>query len=395
MPLLDASTWNLPGKTPPSTVIEGEARVIPPSPVDLSTEPDFPGDSARDRAEDPIYVQGQNLRNWISKLPYGPLRTLDPKKLNTKAQFFEQLTRSLPLSEFNLPNYIYRPDMLDHREFQEALLAIRDSQAQTQPLAITNDASAEPDLFTESSSPSSGRHTTSTITVPPETRVPGIDRIQSQLEAAIVSLDYSEGFPALANGRPFWQRLDTEEEAAYDAFISYLEMGGARKRKDLIAYPPDDVESWFHINYWVYRAKAFELYRVADANKLRLHRMLQTEDSHYKVAEKLFAKMAKAFEHFSEEQIIELGVEKAIGVMEKIVKVQRISVGLSANGGAIDPQDLKKSPTTVVITQQIVQNTGESAPIDEDAPDLLVDSPDAIEQAQELIIRVQQGQDME
>ncbi len=396
MPKVDMSDWKLNAKeraTDPAHTIEGEARditnqaSIEEDAVDLSAEPAFTQDPARDR--------GPSLQTFVAQLPYGPIRSLDPHKLDTKAHLFEQLNASLPLNELNLPNFIYRPDMLDHTMIQRALLAFRD-QAPTSTTTNSQGADSseeEPDLFSDTilsslvlDQPGS---TTTAIRVSPETRFQGIQDIQSQMEAAMIHLEYHEGFPALPDGTPFWERLATEPENAFDAFFSYIEAGPTRKRKDLIAYPTEQVNEWFHIYFWTYRVKAFELFKVVDANKRRVFRMLQTEDSHFKQAEKLLTKVTATLDGYTAEEWKDVGIERLIGALEKLVKVQRISAGLSANGGAIEPEDLKRAPSTQVIVNQIVENTPETQKNREDDLDLLVDSPESVEMAQQLIISTQ------
>jgi hypothetical protein len=297
----------------------------------------------------------------------------------------------------NLPNFIYRPDMLDHSAIQAALLAIQN------PLPLISPPSLE-----DSDSLDTGSTPTPSIRVSPETPVDGtmisgrsasdphLEEIQSQLDAATLPITYHEGFPALEDGTPFWRKLVTEDSVAFEAFVQYLELGGARKRTDLQGYPQEAVTEWFHVNFWTYRVKAFELYRVVDAQKTRLLRMLKTEDSHFVMAERLFKKIDTITDGVDfEEALKKLEPEKLINILDKIVKIQRISVGLAANGGAIEAEDLRRSPTTNVLVQQIVEKTGETVKVEEDTPDLLLDAPDAIEQAQDLIIKTQQQRPMD
>ncbi len=404
MPEIDISSWNIASKRQKADpgIIEGIAEDVTNRPsieedvVDLTSEPEFPEDKARDR-ETLQAEASDGLHRYLNSLPFGPIRQLDSKRLHTKWSLFEQLNPTIPLNEFNLPNYYYRADMLDHHHIQHILLM--HEQAHNPMVAKGVEfSSEEPDLFNDGSSSydslASGS-TTTAIRVSPQTAVEGLEDIQSQLEAAMVTLDYGEGFPALPNGVPFWRRLDTEPENAFDAFVGFIELGPTRKRVDLIAYPPEEVTAWYHMYAWAYRVKSFDLFRVVDANKRRLHRMLSTEDDHYNVAEKLMRQIAPLFEgaEFAE-KLKALDPDKLIGVLEKVTKLQRVSVGLNANGGAIDASDLKKAPTTNVLVQQIVQNAPETAQKQEDMPDLLTESPDAVDLAQELIIRTQQGQSL-
>lgn len=359
-------------------VIEGEARDITDQgtpeeeSIDLSAEADFPEDRATLR-EDPAAA----LHNFASSLPFGPIRQLRASELSSKWRLFEQLTPTIPLNEFNLPNFYYRADMLDHQDIAQILISAHENYNGT----------------VQGSTPAT------TIRDTPETPVDGHDgpqspiqvrtlgQLQETLDAAMVSLEYHEGFPALPDGKPFWKQLDCEPTAAYDAFVFYLEAGSTRKRSDLIGYPTDDVNEWFHIYYWQYRAKAFELFKVVDHNKRRIERLINTEDSHYVAAERIFRTIADAIKGPEfQEKLMALDPEKLVGVLDKVVKIQRISTGLNANGGAVDPADLKKAPQTNVIVQQIVQNGAETVQKSEESMDILMDNPDAVELAQSLIL---------
>jgi len=356
-------------------VIEGEARDITnqgtpeEEAVDLSSEAAWPEDHATVRED----VAQKTLHSIASSIPFGPIRSLRASELSTKWRLFEQLTPTIPLNEFNLPVFYYRADMLDHRTIAETLLHHKSEAGTVQ-----------------------GSTPATTIRDTPKTPIDGqegqvaqqtLGQLQETLDAAMVTLEYHEGFPALPNGTPFWQQLDCEPRDAFDAFVFYLEAGSTRKRSDLIAYPTDSVNEWFHIYYWTQRAKAFELFKVVDHNKKRIERLLKTEDAHFVMSERLFRQLDKIMsgEDF-EEKLKTLDPEKLVKVLDTIVKIQRVSAGLNANGGAVDPTDLKKAPQTTVILQQIVENQPESAQNTDESMDLLMDNPDAVDLAQQLVI---------
>ncbi len=361
-------------------VIEGEARDITDQEsvedeaVDLSEEAAFPQDRATLR-EDQVNAR---LHSFASSLPFGPIRQLRAKELSSKWRLFEQLTPSIPLNEFNLPNFYYRADLLDHSEIASALLNAHALYTSPTHSPGSTPATTIRDLPER---PVDGQEEHSAL----ETR--SLGQLQESLDAAMVSLEYHEGFPALPNGTPFWRKLDCEPQNAYDAFVFYLEAGSTRKRSDLMGYPTDDVNEWFHIYYWQYRSKAFELFKVVDHNKRRIERLIKTEDSHYVMAEKLFKNIAELVGGADfVEKLKELDPEKLIGVLDKVVKIQRISAGLVATGGAVDPTDLKKAPQTTVIMQQIIENGQETVTKTEETMDLLMDNPDAVDLAQSLIL---------
>jgi hypothetical protein len=379
MPNLDIDSWELNSKTrkgdyTPPTIdaeyvdITGREDIDEDS-VDLASEPEFPKDAARERDDSNKPAASLNLT-------FGPLRKIDPRGLNSKWQLVKALTPGLPLNEYDLPTYIYRADMLDHRIIQYSML---------------NQSPGE-----------SGEQSTTPSTIFPPAQAPGSNNnvpdpalqleAQKMLDAAIVHLDYPEGFPTYQN-RPFWQRLDFETENAHDAFVSYLELGAKRTMHDLIAYAADDVLEWFHTYYWQTRVKAFELYRTAFLNKQRVMRMLETEDSHFGQAEKLLKKLGPIFESFTSEELKEVGFAKLVDSFEKLAKVQRISAGLPANGVSSMSDEMKTVPTVQVISQQIVQNSPENREDQAEDLQILDGNTDLIEKAQEFIIEYQSEQD--
>jgi hypothetical protein len=316
-------------------------------------EPEFLQDDCRDREDAPSSVPTTRRT--------GPLRNVDPKKVNTAWQLIEQLSPGLPSNEYDLPIFIYRPDMLDYAAIARSLAA--------------------------------GEHdTTPTLVGPAQAPVLGTQEMNAMLEAAIVPLSYNEGFPVLPSGMPFWTQLEYEPKEAYDAFVNYLELGGARQISQLIAYNLDELKEYYHMYYWTHRVKAFDLYKVAHHQKVKLQRMLATEDSHYRTAERLMRKLETYFEGvtFDEDNI---SPEKAVGILEKLVKIQRVSVGLPANGESKENPGNERTVTPVnVIMQQISQNKDASKTKQGNDVDLLLEDPDAVELAQELIIKMQGGQ---
>lgn len=343
-----------------STQLELEAIDITPRPNQIRTRDADPADERPDVLTEQV------------RLPYGPLRQLNPAELSLKWQLMEQLAKSLPLNEFDLPIYVYRPDMLDHNALRSLLQAVHTS-------------SSDESTSTEGS-------TTPTIHSHPQMRAAEISYAQSMLDSATVPLTYYEGFPVAPNGLPFWEKLPYEPKQSYDAFIYYLEMGGARQIHLLSAYDLGDLKDWFHSYMWAFRVRAFDLFRLANAQKIRLHRMLATEDSHFLMAEKLIKKVNQHLDTGTnfEDKIAELDLDKIVAVLDKLVKVQRISVGLAAQGG-IDPEMKPRKDPSVQITMQQITNDGSQRKADSSDFDLLQDDPDSIELAQELIIKTQKA----
>lgn len=344
----------------------------------LASEPDFPADNTQYRESDPLAPvesssanqdeYGNKAKSLVASLPVGPLRRLNPQDMDRKWKLLQQLSNTLPLNEYNLPIFIYRADMLDHSLIKRIL----DDQAE----------SKHHGLMTPAAKPSKAAW---------EGRSTGIRDAMSHLTSAQVPLDYTEGYPTLPNGQPFWNQMDSEHKEAHDAFIFYLEMDGVRRMSGLAHLPLDQVREWYHTYYWDYRVKSFDLYRTAHQNRLKVQRMLRVEDDHFRLASKIMASVDSIVnsQDFAD-NLAKLDPEKLINVFEKLVKVQRISVGLPV-GSAAGLDNRPQAPsTTNIIMQQITQGDAKPQDDTEDVMATLANDEDALEKAQDLILGMQQ-----
>lgn len=286
----------------------------------------------------------------------GALAGVDFSRTNTLWQLIKALTVKLPRNEFNMPVYIYRPDMLDVHKIVTAI-------------ALTT--------------------TTSSGSVGSAVQGTGIEEIQQELDTARYMLNYEEGFPTCGKGMPFWRQLDFEPPNAYNAFMAYIELGGARSINDIISYSQDDLVEWYHMYYWAERVLAFDSYKIVNHQKRKLQRMLSTEDSHYRMAERYLAKLGTYLDTIEFDADNGMTPDKAIGMMEKLVKIQRISVGLTANGERSEDASARRDPPVQVVMQQI-NNDGKQKDTQEDTKrfDILMTDPDALQKAQALILEM-------
>lgn len=372
MPQLDLTDFNLAaqnrrGSPIEPLIIDGDAVDVTPvdeddTDVEIPQEPPFPKDLARDREPSPI-------EQMVQALPYGPIRAIRPEELVSKANLLEQLTGTIPTNEYNLPDFVYRADLLDHVWIATILNNIKNPPTPTA---------------------SEFQATTTSISSAAQARSAGTTDIQAHLDASIVRLIYHEGFPTMPNGIPFWMQLDFEPKVAYDAFLEYLELGANRALHKLQLSPLDEVREHYHMFYWSYRVRAFDLYRLANATKVRLQRALEVDDNHYTTAGRLLKSVTDVLGQFNAEEIKEVGFEKLVGVLDKLAKIQRVAVGMSATGGSAD-EGGPKAPTTSVIIQQIAQNTPQTRVEQHEDLDILHDNPEALDLAQELIIRSQKA----
>lgn len=271
---------------------------------------------------------------------FNPLLKLDPKRVNTRRDILEQLNALIPQNDYGLPIFIYRADLLHPQDF----LCLSDTSDQE-----------------------------------------GFRLLQDRVNASMVTISYHQGFPVLPNGQPFWQCLDYEPQEAHQAFLAYLELGAARQLHALESWKMDVLLDFYHVYYWGPRIQAFELYRVAQHQRIKLHRVLTVENDQYEKATQLIQKLMSAL---TDEKLEEMSGTQVLRALDTLMKTQRTAVGLSANGGAEQGKEAPKATTMELILQQVSQGAQpEKVKKDEDI-DLLMADPGAIEQAQKLILKM-------
>lgn len=348
------------GRSRGPIVIEGEATDITPDEggddAEVSERP-FVQDPSRDRektlAESPFAV-----------IPYGPVRALKVEELHTKWHLMEQLNKTIPHNEYDLPDFIYRADLLDHEYVASALKGLHNRSIQ------------DP--------------TTTAILPPANGAGPSAQDIQAHLDAAIVRLDYAEGFPTLPDGMPLWSKLDWEVDTDYQMFIAYLESGVDRALHKLIAWSLDELKVAYHVYMWEVRVKCFDMYKVAQAAKIKLRRMLDTDDSQYKRSEKFLAKIETVLDQFNNDEIKEVGFDKLLKSFGDLMKIQRVAAGLPVNGPP-SSDEVVRAPTTNIIMQQIAQTNPQKTEEEGENLDLLTEDPATLALAQDFILRSQKA----
>jgi hypothetical protein len=314
------------------------------------------------RNTNPVYVEGTVISRTEKplpeaecrdrepegeQLPAGPLRLLDKTALTSRKDIQEQLTKTLPLNDLNMPIFIYRTDMIDPLTFE--------------PMVAGN-MSAEQ-----------------------------IRGITNMLNAATIRLDYSESYPILPSGSPLWERLPFETEQEFAVFKEYLSQDGTRQASAISSVHPDVIKEYFHCNYWLTRANAWDLFRVANHQRKKLQRQTQLEEDHNAIAERLLNKLRPAIEAIEIEEF-KGSPEKLIKSISEVTKIQRIANGLPANGTSEVDTQVKRADSLEVIMEQVVDKSGgRRKSIGQDAVDELIDDPDAIDDMQRMIVRFQRG----
>lgn len=292
------------------------------------------------------------------QIAYGPLKYVRAGKCKSLKDLMDQLNAALPLNEYNLPEYIFRPDMLDYVMITSVLEQIS---------------------------------TTTTSFPPAQDLAAGLEDISAMLDSAMMQVSYSEGYPTIGANIPFWNKMEFEPQEAYDAFIRYVELGGARKLVDLEAFDINDLNEWNSLFFWSFRVTAFDLYRVVDHQRRRVQRMLLVEDDHYTRSSKIMKKLDMYFENLDlSGDDVDLTPEKAVAMLEKLVKIQRVSVGLPANGESKENNEVRQDVNVNVLMNR-AQGSKKPETDGDDLIDILTDDPDLVDDAQDLIIRMQQA----
>jgi hypothetical protein len=328
MPELDVSHF----KASPSELEDLNAGSVeaPERPAALDTSSD----------QEDIPLTGEVLPATLpdpSRIPprLTPVQRIIFSQIESRRDLMRELNQTLPLNEYNLPRFYYRADLLDYHQLAEA----------------NGDA-------------------------------------EKLLDVAIVHLEYSHGYPTNRDGQPFWSQLSYETAEAYGAFADYLALPGVRAFSDLKAYPEGALSEWFHTYAWHFRAKAYDMFRATHHTRMRVNRIMTTEDDHFLESQKMFRVLAREFNNKSAEDYAEMSPGDIISALEKVAKLQRVSAGLPATG-APEPSKTQQPVSLEVQMRQIAKQEGIDHGEEEEIDTLeLLQSPEALETAQELIIKV-------
>ena len=361
--------------------------------------------------------------------------------LPAKAELVRRLSGHLVLNSFGLPEGIYRPDLLPDSPYEE-LVASRNPSLRGAAITETpqlldengedQDTSGEL-LSSNESNDSEGELLSTELSnagavesgqYPPNVRTPKRRTLEDKLlRAAFLPLSYVEGFPAQPDGRPFWHRFDFEPADAHEAFQVYLAQGshGARQlfllpetleATGMNGSTPDTamLQEFFYLYYWEMRSKAYDLFRVAEARKIRESRAFETENGQYILAGRLQS-LIEAYmlpdpnDPGAESDFMEMLTPKAATDLLKLsLQLSRINAGLPANGPAESDGANSNSPpgaSLEVILRNVSKQINPTAASTAEEPLSLAPQravaleealrdPQTAELAQELIIRINQ-----
>ncbi len=282
----------------------------------------------------------------------------------TRLSTFRDASRALPTNEYGLPKFLYRPDLIP----EDLFLRPQDEQAEI-------------------------------------------------LGAASIDINYMEGFPAYDNQAALWSQMEFEPDDAFAAFQQYLAQGSKLgvRRLEVLAQNNEYAQhipqyyrgltklTELHTYYsWGPRCKAADLFEQAANAKLRERRVLSVQDSHFLESERMLKMLKdKYFDRIDEETgeyiwIEEMTPKVALEFLDKLIKIQRISLGLPAHGLADQGADGLQRHASVEVTLKQIAKMG----ADPDANrrsnagaglDLLLADPETAMLAQQLIVKVGTG----
>ena len=211
-------------------------------------------------------------------------------------------------------------------------------------------------------------------------------RAIDMLDAARIHIDYEEGYPVY-NGNPLWHQYPWEPNVAYQAFKMYLELLGVRRLDHLNSFQGTLLREWFHMYMWQHRVAAYDMYISASHAKQKIQLAQTIEGKHFVMAGKLIDELMGLFKEDGYLSGTNVTPKQAVEMIERLSKIQRVSVGLPANGG----KDVAIAPPSVSVTMtQIAESTGKASTRKDDEQkeriDELLKDPDKLAAAQKLII---------
>lgn len=221
-----------------------------------------------------------------------------------------------------------------------------------------------------------------------------------QLEVACEALQYTDGFPTLRSGSPFWSPLAHEPYDAHILFKQFLaldEITGIRLLDDLSTQenvPLDHVRELSLEYFWSARARSYDLFIVAAEAKRREVRTRKTEDSHFTLAGGILEKVVNRINN-NPDLIEKMDAKDLFDLFEQMVKVQRLSLGLTgAQASTNNNMPMNPGSSVEFILRRLTKDVGLSGDAQGNIQErlkLLMSDEGTAMMAQELVIRATTG----
>ncbi len=223
---------------------------------------------------------------------------------------------------------------------------------------------------------------------------------QEDTDSAAELINYQEGYPTFTKGNPFWTQMPHEPRSDYllfQNFLNLVESEGIRLMDSLATIeniPLERVRELHKEFYWSSRARAYDLFIVAAEAKKRQALTRKAENEHYAVAGTVLDKIIERINN-EPDLIDEMAVDDLFDLFEKMVKVQRLSLGLTGqNASTLSPELHNPGQSVELVLRNLTKNSGltdeGSASIQDRLTYLMQDENTALS-AQELIIRATTG----
>lgn len=326
-----------------------------------------------------------------------------------------QLATKLPVNDLGLPEGIYRPDMLANILASTDLTSTRAVTAKTGSASVRTEQEPTPadELNPSDRTAVIDGETFEDVLEPPVLGPSSSLEIGSTLAsrsayvlahlsgrvlaAAWVPFSYEEGFPCLPDGRPVWGQLEFEPVSAFQAFSAYQAQGreGVRQLSELtdqagISQNLAGLRECFALYSWDVRVKAYDLFWMAERRRLREIRAMEVDDSHYLASIQMMEK-AKTYIEGAEFDAL-MTPKTAIDLVTLASKMQRIAVGLPAQGPAVDDDKAQPTgaPMEVLIRNQLKRQGVTQKTTEDGLSDVVgfLDDEEDTDMIQEVIIKL-------
>lgn len=218
---------------------------------------------------------------------------------------------------------------------------------------------------------------------------------------AIIPLSYTEGFPTLPDGRPFWHKLDFESAEAFACFEVYVSLANNGPRHlaamldsaevvhlltpyantvseysnpnthpnslSAVASLLPILQEYYTLFFWKDRARAYDLYKEAAYRHIRTRRALSADDTNYTKSTLLIDNIYNMLQSPDALENLKYEPDKLIAMLEKLVRIQRVSVGMPATAPIEAQKEMapNQAPATFEyfmrrVTQSAEANTDQS-----------------------------------